>query len=93
MEYAGVIITLVGSLIAIAVAWGDMRARNEESRKEAQANDTARKSEIIGLELKMKELTSKEHCVMKHGYLDQTLADIKSQLKDIMALLKELSDR
>jgi hypothetical protein len=93
MEYAGVIITLVGSLIAIAVAWGDMRARNEESRKEAQSADTARKAEIAALDLRMKELTSKEHCIMKHGYLDQTLADIKSQLKDIMALLKDMSDR
>lgn len=104
MEFVGLAVTLVISLITVAVSWGDSRARNEESRKEAQNADAARKAEIqavdaarrldaAAMEVKIKDMTTKDHCTLKHSHLDQNLGDIKGQLKDIMVMLKDLSDR
>ena len=81
-EYLPVIISIVGAIVAIAVAWGANAAKmDENSRWRAD------------MEKKLESCASKEHCSLKHEFVNQVLTDIRVQLKEIKDLIKELSDK
>jgi uncharacterized protein YfaQ (DUF2300 family) len=89
MEYAGIVVSIIGSLIAFSVLWGTMQARIDELRRE---ND-AMKLSIKDLSETVKQMPTKEGCQLKHGYIDKVLEEIKSQLREVLNAIKELAEK
>ena len=89
MEYAGIAVSIIGSLIGLAVLWGTMQARIDELRRE---ND-AMKATIKDLTETVKQMPTKEGCMLKHGYIDKVLEEIKAQLREVLNAIKELAEK
>ena len=89
MEYAGIAVSVIGSLIGLAVLWGTMQARIDELRREGDAM----KAEIKDLRETVKGMPTKEGCMLKHGYIDKALEEIKAQLKELLHAVKELAGK
>ena len=92
MEYAGIAITLLGLLFAAAVAWGQITTRVEENKKEVERMCAEIKRENANMEEKVRQCVGKEHCVLKHEYIGNTLNEMRDQLKEIRNILKELNE-
>lgn len=82
--YTGTILSILGSIVAIAVAWGWYTARADEQMRWRQ--DVEKRLEQI-----MANMVSKDHCLLKHVYLEQTVTEIKTDLRAIKEMLQELS--
>ena len=82
MEYAGIIISIVGSVIAVGVSWGVITTRVEEIRRE-----------VANMEAKIKECPTREGCSLKHDHLNASMTDMKSQLARIEDMLRNMVDR
>lgn len=89
MEYAGIAVTIITSLVGIAVLWGTMQARLDELRRE---NDSM-KATIKELSDTVKGMPTKEGCMLKHGYIDKVLEEIKQQLREVLNAIKQLAEK
>jgi len=82
-QYIGVAISVIGSIIAIAVAWGWNAARVDEAAR--WRAEMEKKLEVV-----IANMVTREHCMLRHTYLEQTVSEIKVDIKTIKELLQEI---
>jgi hypothetical protein len=71
-----IVISLAGSVVAIAVAWGRSSAEMEENKRWRAE-----------MENKIKDCPTKENCALKHGFIEQTMREVKSELSEIKNMI------
>ena len=77
--WIAIAISVISAIVTIAVGWGVLTAKLEEVKKEvADMKDTVR------------GVPTKEHCILKHSYIDKSIDEVKEELKEIKCMIQEL---
>ena len=82
MEHLSLIVSIVGSLLAIAVSWGIKSAQMEEFRRE-----------LIAMDKRISDAATKESCLMKHAFVNEKFEDLKKSIEELKSICKAISEQ
>ena len=76
-----VTIAIVSALTAIAVSWGMVTTKLSELRKE-----------VDSMKDEMKQMMTEKQCILKHGYIDKSMEEIKQSIYQVGEALHRIEE-